>query len=362
LSESSQNANSDDSVIASIQKLEEIKTILNNSNKESATPLNWAKQDVTNLESSQMSLTLCSKVSLVDKGIQVSMVMSPDMHTRYLKEKNDYLQNSNKDLTQDIKTLQDKIKLDREAFNYQLIQSQKEIDCHLNVIKDLTERITQLEELNANIASQNTNTENLEGIKSSSKHSVDYNINILADSHGRGLSQQISLKSNYQVFGLTKPGAKVKDILRTSTTKSLAEQNECTILLMGSNDVSSNEANNMLRVLKEYLDKNSHSDLLLCTIPLRYDLPAWSIVNKEIKKTNSKIVKLSKIYNRVKVIDISNLGRRFYTVHGQHLNVLGKRILVDRILAKVSVLSDPKRLETIMPRKVISLPWYEQGN
>jgi hypothetical protein len=153
---------------------------------------------------------------------------------------------------------------------------------------------------------------------------------------------------------MIKPGAKACNILT-----NVNNHGKVAILMLGSNDVYANEANNLIRVLKKYLYTNIHSDTILCTIPTRYDLPRWSIVNNEIRKTNTRLVKLSKVFKKVTILDISNLGTKFHTFHGQHFNRMGKMYIRDGIVELLVKIIEKGKLETGKP---ITLALTIQGN
>ena len=184
-------------------------------------------------------------------------------------------------------------------------------------------------------------------------------IQIVSDSHGRNLSNLIRNTSGFRVQSLIKPGAKSNNILDIDSQSTNTEESDFTILMIGANDVASNEAQSLLRTLKKYLTKNFHSDILLCTVPHRYDLSMKSIVNMEIMKTNSKIKQLCKVFKNVNILDISNLGRRFHTSNGQHFNVMGKRYITQRM---IEIVRNGIANKSNNKKEVIPLEWHTQGN
>lgn len=64
--------------------------------------------------------------------------------------------------------------------------------------------------------------------------------------------------------------------------------------------------------------QDSCSNTIVFSGTHRYDLPSWSIVNKEVEKATEKIRKVSKIFQNVKFVDVSRLGQKLYrpTIHG----------------------------------------------
>jgi hypothetical protein len=251
-----------------------------------------------------------------------------------------------------------KVNLDIEKYT-------KLLETNRNVLKIIETNIIQLEMKVKDLAKDGTLNE--KHLKHHTQEEVlsqiplrdTCNIQIISDSHGRNLANFVALNSNFKVQSMVKPGAKSINLLDIDTPNNINENFDCTILLLGSNDVACNEAQTLLRRLKKYLVKNFHSDILLCTVPSRYDLSMQSIVNKEIMKTNCKIKNLCKVFKNVRVLDISNLGRKFHTANGHHFNAAGKRYISKRLIEII-------RNEVVNKIKIkkdkIQLSWHTQGN
>ena len=171
----------------------------------------------------------------------------------------------------------------------------------------------------------------------------------------------IGAKISGRVLGLIKPNAKASVILinKTAQIHDNSPVSLLRIILAGANDIYCNESENYLRTLRSYLGTNFCSNIILCTIPQRYDLPFWSVVNKEIRYVNQKIKNLQKIFKNLYIVDISNLGKQFHTRQGIHLNSWGKSYLCNRVMEIYSVLNT-KVLEC--NTESIYLPWLNQGN
>ena len=52
-------------------------------------------------------------------------------------------------------------------------------------------------------------------------------------------------------------------------------------------------------------------------------------------------------FPNVLIVDIENLGRRFYTRKGLHLNVLGKKYLCDLLIAEVKEINNQLNVKKI---------------
>lgn len=103
------------------------------------------------------------------------------------------------------------------------------------------------------------------------------------------------------------------------------------MVLGGANDIYSNDANGFIRKFFTLLQTLYFINVVVVTIPLRYDLPVWSCVNKEIQKTNRKVMNFCQRYHNFNIVDISDLERDKFTGHGLHMNRRGKIELANRI-------------------------------
>ena len=178
-------------------------------------------------------------------------------------------------------------------------------------------------------------------------------IRLLADSHGKGLLSRLTSHSHHKFYGLIKPGAKAKHILDTNS-----QFEGITVILAGANDISCNESASFLRILED-LVSNCNDRIIVSTLPIRYDLPHWSIVNKEIRKVNDIIVNFPNKYRNVHVIDVANFGRRYHTTHGLHFNSSGKQLLCDKLIELLGNIPSRKEIQT---NEILSSNTMTQGN
>jgi hypothetical protein len=77
---------------------------------------------------------------------------------------------------------------------------------------------------------------------------------------------------------------------------------------------------------------------MIISIPQRHDLSTKSCVNKEILSFNSKLHKLMKNKELVKVLDC-DIPRDGFTRHGQHHNNKGKTMLALQIMQELTSLT-----------------------
>ena len=148
---------------------------------------------------------------------------------------------------------------------------------------------------------------------------------LYADSHGRGLAERIQAEVEMNVIGTVKPGAPTEEVVKNVDCD--LNKNDCVVLISGSNDVSKNESKKFLTNLKSRLSQLTSTNVVVTNLPMRHDLPHFSIVNKEIQSANMQVGKLCKRFQNVSVVDVSIFQRHLHTRHGLHLNLQGKDLL-----------------------------------
>jgi lysophospholipase L1-like esterase len=122
------------------------------------------------------------------------------------------------------------------------------------------------------------------------------------------------------VFGEVRPSAKIRDVLKTCEREcSMLGPQDHVVIMGGANDIAKNETKNCINTLKRTLSALTSTNVVVLIIPTRHDLITESIVNKEIRKANIDIYKISKRLKNVKVLDISNICREYHTRHGSTL-------------------------------------------
>ena len=187
-----------------------------------------------------------------------------------------------------------------------------------------------------------------------------HRIILLGDSHLRGYARSLQsiVNKDYDILGIVKPGS-CSNELKESIIEDLAQcsPNDLILINTGTNDLEHNGFMTTFQNIKNFLVHNKHSNLLLMSIPFRYDLPNSHEVNKEISALNNKLEKLVRVLPHVRFIHLNN-DRNLYTKHGLHHNRLGK-MLISLQLAKCILTTFAQNNSTPTP-----LRWYddELGN
>ncbi|KAG8252123.1 hypothetical protein J6590_066359 [Homalodisca vitripennis] len=144
----------------------------------------------------------------------------------------------------------------------------------------------------------------------------------LQDGVHRG--RQAMVDGDTDVSGICKPGAG----LLNTTPDPAPPPGNCFVLVSGNNDVAAGRQNIIFGNLVEVI-KNCRMTSKVLITPLfpRYDLPPDSPIQKNIRLANAYISELCVRREGVEMVDISRIGRQFFTAHGQHLRASGKRLL-----------------------------------
>ena len=104
--------------------------------------------------------------------------------------------------------------------------------------------------------------------------------------------------------------------------------------------------------IRNFLVHNNHSNILLMSIPFRYDLSNFHDINKKFSALNNKLEKLVRVLPHARFI-YSNNDRNLYTKRGLHHNKLGK-ILISFQLAEYILTTFALNISIPIP-----LRWYD---
>lgn len=105
-----------------------------------------------------------------------------------------------------------------------------------------------------------------------------------------------------------------------------------------------------MKHILELVMNATHTNVILMSAPHRYDLMGTSCVNHEIENFNRKLKKWMGKFEKVEIIDVGN-DRNLFTRHGQHLNIVGKEYMVNKIASTIKSVLNKKN-------EPISGKWY----
>jgi hypothetical protein len=104
----------------------------------------------------------------------------------------------------------------------------------------------------------------------------------------------------------------------------------------GANDIGSmrNQTNMVLIKMAQFMQKHSNSNIIVVTIPHRYDLDRNSVISLEIQAVNRKLNNMAKVFSHVAIVE-TDLNRNYFTRHSMHLNKSGEEWLSKLIATQI---------------------------
>jgi hypothetical protein len=102
------------------------------------------------------------------------------------------------------------------------------------------------------------------------------------------------------------------------------------VIYSGSNDYKLNEFSLTLHNIKNFIQTNKHTNIILINVPLRYDLPNSTSVNSSVSILNRKLKKLVNVFPHTSFLE-TETNRNLFTNHGVHLNKTGKWLVTYQI-------------------------------
>jgi hypothetical protein len=149
----------------------------------------------------------------------------------------------------------------------------------------------------------------------SSPQNKEHKIVIIGDSHARGSTSNVkhNLNDNYRCSGFVRPGANI-DTLTSSAMEDIKHltNNDIIDFWGGTNDVGKNISQDGLKHINNFMKVNSHTNIILMSVPHQHNLPEWLCINSEVKAFNRKLVKLMKPHKHVIVAKV-DLDRKSFT-------------------------------------------------
>ncbi|KAG8269266.1 hypothetical protein J6590_004562 [Homalodisca vitripennis] len=129
------------------------------------------------------------------------------------------------------------------------------------------------------------------------------------------------------------------------------------VIMAGANDLSdiTPRNNRPARVLvgqmMNFIMGHNHTNVIVVSMLHRHQDHWDSYINREVRRINMTLHEcLEKV--GVSMVDVTMLGRRLFTQHGQHLNQLGKRVLSGMIAVSARKL---RLVSTRRPKPVAEL-------
>jgi len=120
---------------------------------------------------------------------------------------------------------------------------------------------------------------------------------VVGDSFAKGIASELvhNLGSAFEVIGHMRPGSGMKVITELANQEiTTLTKKDMVVVWGGANDIARNEANNALTHIINSVKSRKHTNVLLVSVPTRFDLLSTSCVNKEVITYNRKLYKWMK--------------------------------------------------------------------
>lgn len=167
---------------------------------------------------------------------------------------------------------------------------------------------------------------------------------ILADSHGRGLAENLSAKlpSWFSITASVRPGAAMSRVLEEGELISASwAPNDYIIILGGTNDVTGTSDQDFQKDLEKIQQLNARTKVFLYFVPQRFD---EAPLNKRVHSLN-KMIQDCSVSQKLTF----PASRKAFTRHGLHLSYRGKQELCQDLSRHLLEPQPP--LPTWVPRK-----------
>jgi len=194
--------------------------------------------------------------------------------------------------------------------------------------------------------------------KSKSPLHGNHKIVLIGDKHIKGYANLLkhTLNSDYDLYCVVKPGSGTSELMKTASEaiKNLSH-NDIVVVYSGTNDYDSNNFYSTFRNIKNYINNNIHTNILLMKIPSRYDLHNSLSINKNIAGLNRKLMKLVKAFPYASFLETID-DRMLFTKHYSHRNNLGKKLVNLQLAQNILTIFSQKLASPIMvdwPKKCV---------
>ena len=185
-----------------------------------------------------------------------------------------------------------------------------------------------------------------------------HNVTMIGDSFLRGIRENVetSLTDKFGIYSVVKPGCDLNNLLETAKSAAKSVTHKDVIFICGgSNDFNYDKdksaIDHIMDHIREFIRTNNHINIILATVPTRYDLSYYSKVNKDIRSYNERLRDITKLHKQVALIDM-DIDRRYHTRHGLHFNKLGKLLFANKITQMIHLtLSNKQKKNTVMNGK-----------
>lgn len=167
------------------------------------------------------------------------------------------------------------------------------------------------------------------------------NLTLVADSQGRDIAACLneSIGEKFRVSSHIFSGGELKDITAKMTVNNDLStelkqfgKEDWVILIGGCNNIDGCKdprltCKNLIKILEKQVNSSQHTNLIVSTLPYRYDLHPDDARHLTILEINGEIRKLADSTPDVHLLDLYFLERFYHDKKGYHINQKGKKVV-----------------------------------
>lgn len=144
---------------------------------------------------------------------------------------------------------------------------------------------------------------------------------------------------NYKIFNHCYPGVPIQQIFGSNKSSKFdaLSKRDCIVVIGQTNDIEEFKIRNkhcflldLLKYIESHLSISEHINIILSTIPYRYDVSSLNLINELIKDENLMIRELIFSKSHVRLLDLYLLQSSHHTRHGLYVIKKGKRSLLSK--------------------------------
>ncbi|KAG8262322.1 hypothetical protein J6590_054753 [Homalodisca vitripennis] len=141
------------------------------------------------------------------------------------------------------------------------------------------------------------------------------------------------------VCSFIRPGAKFGQVTEDvkELTKELSNDDHL-LVIAGTNNIESTSIEQLLKDIQTLIKNSKHTNLVLATIPMRFDTPNLDL---KISTVNVEIENIAKNHPELKLLPLHIFPRHVFTSHGLHMNKKGKVKTAEMVLKLLQNNSSP---------------------
>ena len=116
-----------------------------------------------------------------------------------------------------------------------------------------------------------------------------------------------SLYARFDVCGVLKPGSNTGSLIETAKYDvEKLTMNDFLIICSGTNDIDRNYPTKAFKNITNFIKNVNHTNIILVSVPYRYDAKEYTYVNSTIKSFNNKLLKFTKLFSHVSTVAVVN--------------------------------------------------------